>query len=324
MGVWLDAVVLSNGHLDDRKIWKREILYKGMNGRNVERFYVSSTESYVFKPLTNNEQMGKETWVYEHLLVDFPAIYPKIVAKSTNDLPNPSWIIFEDLGHLKHIFNEEIVLNVTKLVSFWHALSTAKCVGVPLKGPKPFIEEIVSSLFLRKKQVVEILWRFQIPRAIIEKIYFLLKQFTFSKKKVISHGDLHLGNYATRNNQVIVLDWEYMHLNTPFWDLYHLLDGSHPVFPKRITRELRENALDYYLEQVEQISGNKFNRQAFKTEYYLFSTAFSMWMMMLIHQDLLNQDGKWELDQLKSQLNETIIHFVQCAEQIANRVHYTY
>lgn len=72
-------IVGRNGSLNDKEILKREIIYQGMNGKNIERFYLSPTESYVFKPLRNNDQLGKELWVNEHLLPLFPKIYPKMV-----------------------------------------------------------------------------------------------------------------------------------------------------------------------------------------------------------------------------------------------------
>ncbi|WP_240344032.1 phosphotransferase [Paenibacillus sp. SYP-B3998] len=313
----MNDVVRSDGYLNEDKIVKREILYKGMNGRNVERFYVSESQSYVFKPLTNNEQLGKETWVYEQVLHDFRPIYPSIRASSTSDRPEASWIIFEDLGQLEHRFEEGIVLEVTRQMAYWHSLSIDKWLDAPLKGPKPVIEELVQDLFLKKKHVIEIWTHYYPSPVIIENLFSLLEQSSFSKSRVLSHGDLHLGNYARSNHKVFVLDWEHAHLNTPLWDLYHLVDISHPIFPKVVTNELREKVLDSYVEQFKAHSSNsELDQLAFKKEYYLFSSTFSLWMLLLIHGDLTSGEDKWDKGLLKIQLEETLSNLVQCAERI--------
>ena len=72
-----------------------------------------------------------------------------------------------------------------------------------------------------------------------------LRQESFAADElVLSHGDLHLGNYAAVNGQVKVLDWEHAHLNSRYWDLYHVIDLSHPIFPKEMTTNIRERLLE--------------------------------------------------------------------------------
>ena len=109
---------------------------------------------------------------------------------------------------------------------------------------------------------------------------------------VLSHGDLHLGNYGISQNKLVILDWEYAHLNTRFWDLYHLIDLSHPLHPKTVTSELRNKILSEYYDQASTY-GIETNRASFKNEYYLFSATFSLWMIMLIEGDLKRKDDRW-------------------------------
>jgi hypothetical protein len=306
-------IVRDNGTLNDEKILKKEILYKGMNGKYVERFFLSPTKSYVFKPLTNNDQLGKEVWVNEHILSSFPDIYPKIVSYSANhqDLEQ-NWVIFEDLGQLTHVFNEETVFGVTKLIAWWHSLPTEKLEIVPLKGPKPHFQDIVSEVILKKDNFIKLLPLLGIEEKIIFYLFTRLEQSEFSKKMVLSHGDLHLGNYAVANNRMVVLDWEHTHLNMPYWDLYHVIDMSHPIFPKQITSEFREQILKIYLDQV----NNTVNGEEFIQEYHLFSAVFSIWMIMLILKDLKSNDGKWSKEQLENQLKETVSSLKQCVNSL--------
>jgi hypothetical protein len=308
-------IVGRNGSLNDKEILKREIIYEGMNGKNVERFYLSPTESYVFKPLTNNDQLGKELWVNEHLLPLFPKIYPKMVAYSANQNPDLYWMIFEDLGPLIHVFNEEVVLGVTKLIAWLHAFPIEGFVDVPLTGLKPRIEEIALVVSLKKQEFLDLLPLLHVEEKKIYPIYPLLEQMEFSKKVVLSHGDLHLGNFAVAKNKTIILDWEHTHLNTPFWDLFHVIDMSHPLFPKKVTSPFRNRILNYYLDQLES-NGTKVNGQAFLKEYYLFSSVFSIWMIFLIMKDLKENNRIWSKNQLQIQLKETVSSLIQCADSL--------
>lgn len=302
-------IVLHDGTLNEQLIQKREILYKGMNGRFVERFYLSPSKSYIFKPLTNNNQLGKEVWVHEHILPLFPAIYPKIISYSISEHMELNWMILEDLGQLSHDFNEESVMGVIKWVAWWHSLPVEKLENVPLTGLKPRIEEIVADVCSKKKQLLRLLPSLNMKEELMDVIFAQLNHLNFSEKQVLTHGDLHTGNFAIVGNELKILDWEHTHLNSPHWDLYHLIDMSHPLFPKKITRPLRERILEAYLGQV----AFKHDRARFFQEYYLVSSVFSMWMILLIQKDLEANDGKWPIEQLKTQLNETVASLQQCA-----------
>jgi thiamine kinase-like enzyme len=286
-----------------------------MYGKKVERFFVTAQDSYIFKPLTNQDQIGKEVWIHDHILSVFPPIYPRIIAKSVSNHNDINWIIFEDVGHLEHRFNVDIALSVTKEMVQWHQLSIERYRDADLQAPKPLIEEIKLELTARKTEVLGLANSYFLPKIMIETVYLHLKNCTFSKELVLSHGDLHLGNFALTNKKLIILDWEHAHLNSPLWDLYHLLDMSHPLFPKSITPNTREQVLNFYIEEV-RACGNKLNQLEFKQEYYLFSATVSIWMLLLIQNDLQKAESKWPAANLKKQLNETMNSLKQCIEQL--------
>ncbi|MGG1641630.1 hypothetical protein ACIFQM_10110 [Paenibacillus sp. NRS-1782] len=120
----------------------------------------------------------------------------------------------------------------------------------------------------------------------------------------------------------MVLDWEHAHLNTPLWDVYHLIDMSHPLFPRRMTSDLRICLLDRYLEQLE-LLGAGLERGAFMQEYGMFAVVFSLWMLLLIESDLrrigtklhINGD-KWSKEQLEAQRGEALACLNQCAAML--------
>ncbi|MEE4564505.1 aminoglycoside phosphotransferase family protein [Paenibacillus polymyxa] len=308
-----------DGTLNDTLVHSREILYTGTNGRHVERFYVSSSESYIFKPLTNDDQKGRERWVYEHVLPALSPIYPQLLACSDADADGGGeWMVFEDLGPLHHLHADETLLQAVGLVARWHALPPGRFVGMPLRGPKPLIQEMVSELHTRKPDMLELCSSLGFSKQQMQRIYAQLEHLSFSHQLVLSHGDLHPGNYALSGERLRVLDWEHAHLNTPLWDVYHLIDMSHPLFPRRMTSELRIRMLDTYLEQLE-LLGIKGDRTAFIQEYGMFAVVFSLWMLLLITNDLQRigtelhrNSGKWSKEQLESQLDATLACLNQC------------
>ncbi|MED4225032.1 phosphotransferase [Neobacillus cucumis] len=313
MGLPAD-IVLGNGSLNEALILKREILYKGMNGRFVERFFLSPSNSYIFKPLTNNDQLGKEVWIHDYILPQFPAIYPKIISYKICDEPELNWMILEDLGTLTHEFNETIGLEVIKWMAWWHSLPIDKLSAVPTTALKPKFEDIITDVCCFKDEFLHQLPELGLERKSIEHVYLLLEKNKRSNRKVLSHGDLHVGNFSIVGDELKILDWEHTHLNMPYWDLYHLIDMSHPLFPKRVTQEHRQQLLKEYVERVtfELESG------LFMREYHLFSAVFSIWMIGLIKKDLHASDLKWPEEQLNRQLGETIISLRQCAETLSS------
>ncbi|MEC0232854.1 aminoglycoside phosphotransferase family protein [Paenibacillus kribbensis] len=312
--------VNADGTLNDTLVQNREILYTGTNGRDVERFYVLPSESYVFKPLTNDEQEGRERWVYEHVLPSLPPIYPRLLACSGPGTDGGGeWMILEDLGPLHHLHEEETMLQAVGLVAWWHALPTDCFTGLPLRGPKPIIEEMAFELYERKSDVLELCSSLGFSEHQVQRIYVKLEHQSFAQQLVLSHGDLHPGNYALSGERLMVLDWEHAHLNIPLWDVYHLIDMSHPLFPRRMTSDLRIRMLDTYLEQLE-LLGIRMDRAAFLLEYGMFAVIFSLWMLLLIHSDLQRigsdvhrNNNKWSKEQLKAQLKETSACLSECA-----------
>ena len=179
-----NTIVQANGMLNEQLILKKEILYKGMNGRFVERFYLSPSQSYIFKPLTNDGQLGKEVWVHEHILLLFPGIYPKIISYSISERTELNWMILEDLGPLSHYFNEESVMAVIKWVAWWHSLPVEKLGDVPLTGLKPKIEEMVLEVWQKKDDIYRLMSSLNTGEETIDAIFARLNHLNFLEKGV--------------------------------------------------------------------------------------------------------------------------------------------
>ncbi|CAM4259640.1 hypothetical protein FHS16_005031 [Paenibacillus endophyticus] len=313
----MHAIIKADGSLDETLLIGREPIYRGMNGNTVERIFINETEdSLIFKPVTSRAQAQAEAWVNAHILSAFPPIYPRLVACSAANATKTHWILFEDLGPLSHHFEESAAMEVLTYMAQWQNHDISHLNGLSRQGPKPTAAAMKREIHhLIEDADAEQTWP-SIPAPLPYRILSLLDGECFeSEELVLSHGDLHLGNYARVSDQVKVLDWEHAHFNHRYWDLYHVIDLSHPVFPKQMTADMRERLLAHYLAAQNDI-GVSLGASRFKHRYYLYASLLSLWMLQLIAKDLRADKGIWPLDQLRQQLHETTDNLMQCAEYL--------
>jgi hypothetical protein len=290
-----------------RLVVRKQTLHIGNNGKPVERIWLSETESYIRKPLTNDAQNGLERWVYEHVLPTLPPVYPRLVGRSPGTKGEDGWLLFEDLGPLDHSFRESEARELMRRVAEWHRLPTGQWADAPLKGPKPKVEKMLEELRDQAREREERRW-------LDEAAERMRGTGEWWRRQVLSHGDLHPGNFAVANGQVRVLDWEHAHLNSPYWDLYHAIDLSHPLHPRgSIEVSVRARLLDAYAEKARRLGDSLLpERETFHREYRLFAAVSSLWMLKLIEKDLRENRGVWPIDRLRAQQRETLSVWEQC------------
>ncbi|WP_340031427.1 aminoglycoside phosphotransferase family protein [Paenibacillus sp. FSL K6-1122] len=310
--------VTPEGMLNDHYITSREQLYKGINGRYVERFTVPTGESYIFKPLTNPVQHGRERWMYERVMSGLPPIYPQLIAASDLTIaPAQSWMIYEDLGQLVHDSQEATMLGAAAHMAAWHALPVTDWSELPRVGQKPSIRTMLDELQMQKQSTDKLLSRLdmQLPESDWDKITRLILTAEEELPTVLCHGDLHPGNMAEVDGRLVILDWEHAHLNTPLWDIYHLVDLSHPLFPRTVTPALRERVMDVYLDKLGSL-GMQIERVSFAEWYDAYAIVFSLWMLCLIDGDLRSEECVWPKEQLRNQWHETAATLEQCMKHL--------
>ncbi len=286
---------------------RKETIYRGMNGRTVERVYMEGGGSRIVKPWDAD---SREVWVYEHVLPALPPVYPGLIERWQDDNGErpSSWIAFEDLGELRHEYKEELALEVVRLAARWHALPASMLAGADLKGIKPAFPQLVADLRAPALDMPRLAARTGIDPEAVRQVYERLETETISPETVFSHGDLHVGNYAHAAGRLYIIDWEHAHLNSRYWDLYHVIDLSHPLYPRTAAPAWRERLLQAYLDEAAQF-GAALDRLRFRREYNLFAMAFSLWMVRLIESDRASGGGPWTLPQLERQAAETAAVF---------------
>lgn len=310
--------VTSEGILDEQQIIGRQKLYQGMNGRHVERFTVHTGETYIFKPLTNPAQYGRERWMYKHVMPQLPPVYPQLITASNQEAaPEQSWMIYEDMGQLEHSLCESTMMLAAAHMAEWHALPVGAWQELPRVGHKPSIRDMLHELQQHQPATDALLGRldFSLSASDWDRLAMLILTAEDELSLVLCHGDLHPGNVAEVEGRLVILDWEHAHLNTPLWDVYHLLDLSHPLFPRTMTPELRARVMKVYLDKLESL-GVQVEQGSFTTWYGAYAIVFSLWMLRLIDGDLRNPNCVWPHEQLRNQWHETAATLEQCIEHM--------
>lgn len=287
--------------------WREETIYTAIDGGIVARIVGEDGRSYIRKPVSPN---SRELWIYENLLSLLPPIYPRMLdnplLKGGMIEENPSWLWFEDIGHLTHDYNFATAHAVVQSVARWHSMGMENANGIKLHGLKPSYREMASDLVLERVHYTALASRYDIVPSKLDELYSDIERMRLSDELVFSHGDLHVGNYTFANERLYVLDWEHAHFSSRHWDLFHLIDLTHPLYPRKEALQWRDALLQAYLTETDKL-GIRLERQAFLAEYKLFSAVFSLWMLSLIHSDLTKPDGIWTHAQFRRQAEETTI-----------------
>lgn len=131
----------------------------------------------------------------------------------------------------------------------------------------------------------------------------ILRQDQLELETVISHGDLYPLNIAEVNHTIFIFDWEYVHTNSVFWDLYSLMDITSPQYKRLvITQESRLAILDRYISVRENLQSPTHSN--FIDNYHKYSALYSVWLLLLIEEDIAQE--RFEKSALLRQYKETL------------------
>ncbi|WP_135556786.1 phosphotransferase [Paenibacillus cymbidii] len=300
------SAMLPDGTLDDAKITGRDHLYTRRNGRSIERFYMNKdghTVSYILKPLADESHLGKEAWVQQHVLSLLPTGHARIVANADHDDPGRYWTIFEDMGALSHDYDEPLVLDMAAVIPNWHQLPAAL---VPYRfrtdADKPSLASKLADIHAGWPQLRATIAELGLAEPLLGRLELLVQRAGDDSEQVVTHGDLHRGNYFARDGAIVVMDWEHLHIGSVYWDLYCLLDMTHPYYPKPSNPQLRSEALSVYMEHRRRL-GWLCDRERFIAGYFAHAAICTAWLMLVIEGDLAA--GAWDRQQLLDQRQAT-------------------
>jgi thiamine kinase-like enzyme len=282
------SYITEGGFLNDSHITSREIIYEGLNGQNVERFRVGAN-SYIYKSLSHRREIGRESWAYSTIIPYLGTVkVPVILAESNVKDPQAQWIIYEDLGRLHHCSNALEIMEAAGMIPLWHRLNV-DMVPESFEGHTPYISEVLKIVKeLMRSSESEHEDAYITKRVNTQQIQPWLDRLhiweeALPMKRVVSHGDYHPLNIAFSGVDRIVVDWEFVHLNSSYWDLYSLMDiTSHRYTKIPLNNSQREEALQLYLRSM----NLEETTDKFIEGYYMYASVYSVWIMGLIENDL--------------------------------------
>ncbi|NOU63864.1 phosphotransferase [Paenibacillus sp. LMG 31461] len=302
-----ERIFLESGKVRDGIPHVREVIYVGRNGQKVERIQVNVVDtisSFIYKPLTNYPNKGKEVWLQANLFVRIPEVnIPKILFASQTLEPEKEWMVFEDLGELEHNFSSEMMLKTSEFIPYWHLLPTS-LLPEQFEGHTPKIKEIQRYILAKDRQTRQLFERLGFRDEHITYFYEdILRQDQFENEIVIAHGDLYPLNIAEMKNQVYIFDWEYAHTNSVFWDLYTLMDITSPQYRRLVIQEdSRLAILARYISVRENLQSP--TQGNFISDYHKYSALYSFWLLLLIEEDIAHE--RFEKSALLQQYKETL------------------
>jgi hypothetical protein len=302
-----ERIFLESGKVRDGIPHVREVIYVGRNGQKVERIQVNVDDtmtSYIYKPLTNYPNKGKEVWLQANLFVRIPEVrIPKILYYSQAIEPEDEWMVFEDLGELEHNFRSDMMIKTSEFIPYWHLLPTT-LLPEEFEGHTPKIKEIQTFIWAKDMQTRQLFKSLGFLDDQINCFYEdILHQDQLENEIVISHGDLYPLNIAEVNNQVYIFDWEYAHTNSVFWDLYTLMDITSPQYRRLvIQQDSRLAILARYISVRESLQSP--TQGNFITDYHKYSALYSVWLLLLIEEDIAQE--RFEKSALLWQYEETL------------------
>lgn len=326
------GVIRPDGSLGGERVLRRETLYRGLNGNRVERFW-DARRSYIYKPVGFPKTAGREQWVARHLRPLLAGIrMPDIVAASVprpGEAAGPAWLIYEDLGELRPPRDAADAARAAGWAAAWHRLS-ADLVPASFDGHTPRLEEVAEQIGADPAALRRRLARAGVAEAAkwADRLPELVR--LVPPRETVCHGDYYPGNIAVNFPEPVVLDWEFVQRNHPYWDLYCLLDITSFRY-RKIPLENRDRiaALRRYRAALgdehgaerenpaEAPAGGDAAFAAFAVGYAAFAAVYSAWILGLIERDLAS--GRAERRALERQWRETAGVLIDCLSLIGEQ-----
>jgi hypothetical protein len=308
----LTKLVKLDGQLDASCISHKETIYTTKNGNYVVRFIYDGV-SYIFKPCSTAAAC-REQWAQQYLIPSIMEVKaPLLLASGGTQDPTLDWIIYEDLGSLVHCNNADDIIRAAGIIPSWHRIPTDRMLK-GMMGHSPSYSEALKVISIKPDSVNEILAANGVSISNISSWWAQLPnwEWLIQDHQVVSHGDYYPLNIALQDEQSIVLDWEYVHVNSMYWDLYSLMDiTSHRYSRIPLSHSDREAALHQYWVGMDSIIPTE-QYNDFIQGYYIFASVYSTWILTLIEADL--RQSTVSADALIRQQQESLMVFQQCLQ----------
>ncbi|MBW5447184.1 phosphotransferase [Cohnella sp. CFH 77786] len=314
------GLVLPNGELNAALLLQTEEIsaQKNVGRLSLQRLWVQEQDavrSYIFKPAPEKEPIEFEIWFQERIKPHLTDVRtPGLLAHRIDEERQIYWMIYEDMGSAPPSFDRDTRIAAARKMAAWHTLP-ASAVPSAFKSFMPYIDDAMSEVMARRayyeKLLLDIGMNPEKVAAFFERIENL--NGVFPCEKVVCHGDFHCLNLLRSSGDLAILDWEFIQLNSIYWDFYTLLDMATPRYRILIDRRTRLDVLDAYYRQR---SGSiPLTIREFVYGYHLYSMVYSVGILGLVVSDLEN--NRFDKETLLVEKDEVIQIIRDCLEVIA-------
>ncbi|REE80139.1 phosphotransferase family enzyme [Paenibacillus taihuensis] len=287
----LSILVTPDGHLDESKVVRTEEINKQKNidRLSLTRFWIDTEQgsrSFIFKPSKDSKPIRFELWLQSEVLPRLENVHsPKLLASRIDEVSNVFWMIFEDMGQIEPVFNYEVRIKAASKMASWHSLPL-DTIQKQQQSFMPLIDETMQELCNEWATYAELLQDAGITAERTDLFFRKMMELngSFPDEQVVCHGDYHCLNLLDRGDDLIVLDWEFIQINSIYWDFYTLFDMATPRYVIRINKETRLDALKEYIDQ-RALMGWKAPPD-FVYHYHMYGLVYSAWILRLLDNDL--------------------------------------
>jgi hypothetical protein len=292
------------------RAWESDASMPQTKKSSIVKLYLSTQESEV------ERLCFIQSFVEQSLPVQVPHIlstgHTRLSTKDKEQCVH--WIEYEDAQMQPLPWNQVRILAAIKQLAELHKRGTRftgdERLLERLRSHTPAVDAIQTELkaFGRSRfKAATIKW--QIPYGARSRLLRLYDDAVFNWNAAhvpdtICHGDCHLGNilWSRERRHPMWIDWEYLHVNSPYFDLFQFLDATSPTTPlMRYASRIR--VLRHYVKTKEPKWSSR-ARRAWVRGYYRYAILHLLWILTRIDADW--STGRFPQDQLSRQLSETV------------------
>lgn len=264
--------------------------------------------SYIFKVSTRKDGLVREKAVLDQVTSVLELPVPRIIAGAEGR--NCSWVAYED-QYLQPLEPSDSRLQTSlSIVADLHQASPERALDARFMSHTPSVSLIFQQVlaepidsfasWIEPYCQVTGSWR-RISRFIGK--YAIDRDAWVQQPKVICHGDLHSGNimWSSSEKKVYLIDWEFLHLDYGYFDLFQLLDATSPFNALCAPSRLATLATYYACNEGLQMQQSAAD---FIIGYLRFAMIHLLWIMIRISEDRIHQLHDAEM--LSRQQQETV------------------
>jgi thiamine kinase-like enzyme len=268
------------------------------------------SQSYIVKLTQDMDSIRREELVNQYLDSEefLQSHRPKMVY--FGEIQNEFCIAFSD-DRLRDVRKGAYFENkAMELLANLHKMNSRGLPSVCCSHTPPFQEIATVACTLdisRLKDDMRILGIGKGARKKVLKLYHSLQFINLIKlqtERTLCHGDAHIGNFmwSYKQKSWFLIDWEYAHMNHPYFDLFQFLDATSPYKPRQ-NRATRKAVLSLYRQKNTGFCNGQNDTSSWFRGYYQYAACHLFWIVQRIWHDF--EQKRFRAEQLSRQLTET-------------------